>query len=86
MKRTEQALSENAAQRLREFLGREPTVGEIKDLRTAEQALGFERPAFAKARQLVATSKALRQLRNRLLAELREKRRKLRRMRRKKRP
>ena len=82
-KQTEHALRADAAKRLREALGREPTQTEIRQLRCAEQALGLEHPAFAKARELVARSRALRNLKNHLLAELRKKRKKARSLRRK---
>ena len=73
-RKREDALNNNAGQRLRTFLGREATTKEIRQLRQGEQALGLEHPAFAKARRLVAEARILRETRDELLSEVREKR------------
>lgn len=68
----EDALNRDAGQRLRKLLGREATAKEIRELRGGEQALGVEHPSYAKARQLVAEARNLRQIKDRLLSEVRK--------------
>ena len=65
------ALDRDAEQRLRQVLHRQPSAEEILQLRHGEQALGLEDPALAKARQLTARARALRDLNRQLVTELR---------------
>jgi hypothetical protein len=76
----QQALNTDAERRLHKILGRKPSAKEISELRHGEQALGLDKPASSRARQLIAESRTLRKTKNELLAALRQKRRKAKRL------
>ena len=72
MPRDDRTATVDAERRLRLALGRQPTAKEIADLRLAEQALGLEKEAFLKARQLMAMAQKLHDRSAKLMAKLQE--------------
>ena len=62
----------DAENRLSRILGRKPTRKEILELRHGEQALRLDTARSAQTRQLVGQTRALRNTKNQLLAELRQ--------------